>query len=565
MELDPCWNSSIPAAIKISSMPSSLTMPLVNYTASMPGSPRSISPSRWLLAAAAVVLAIVIAIAPPGTRRVLANSAILALGSAFIALPIGTLLAVLLTRYDLPLRRAAVAALGLLLFLPLFVQVSGWDAAIGKLGWYTLAWSTGDRPLLAGLPAAILLHGIAAIPWVALIAGLGLATVDARQEEAALLESPTLSVLVGITLPQARSFLVAAGLWIAVVTASDMTVTNIYLIDPAEMTYTEQFYMNYSSAADAKHAVLAVLPGLVSLVVLILATLWMLAVVTSERTLGARVERMVFAGGRNTRALAALLWGVILTLIAVPLASLVIKAGFVVAQTAGQRRRGWSAVKAWEVFRTAPLEYREEFRWTITIALAAATLALVLAIALAIPARRGGWRSLAAIAACVLALATPGPLVGVLLMRALNQPWSPLLIYLYDRTALAPVIAQAIRALPIAVLVVWHSLATVSDDELAAAALDGAGPLRRLTLIALPHRWPALAGAWLAALAMAAGDLAWSHLVMPPGIETVQRRVFGLIHYGADEQVAGICLVVVAAYGLLAWGIVVLLGLSWKR
>jgi iron(III) transport system permease protein len=190
--------------------------------------------------------------------------------------------------------------------------------------------------------------------------------------------------------------------------------------------------------------------------------------------------------------------------------------------------------------------------WTHAIAAAAAMLALLAAIALAAPARRGGWRAIPALAFAMLALATPGPLVGVLLIRLFNQEWSPTLIYLYDRTALAPIVAQAIRALPVAILLVRHSLATLSDDELSAAALDRAGPLRTLWLIALPQRWPALAGAWLAAFAIAAGDLAWSHLVMPPGIETVQRRVFGLVHYGAEEQVAGICLVVVAGYAVLA-------------
>ncbi len=498
-------------------------------------------------------------LAPPGTRRVLANSTLLALGSAVIALPIGTLLAILLMRLALPGRRLAIACLGLLLFLPLFVQVSGWDAAIGKLGWYTLAFSTSDRPLLVGLPAAIVLHGIAAIAWVTLIVGLGLATVDARQEEAALLETTPLGVLLGITLPQVRTFLMAAALWLAVATASDMTVTNIYLIDPAEMTYTEQFYMNYSLAPDAERAVLAVLPGLVALVALILATLWIMAAVTGQRTIGGRIERVTFAAGRSRLPLAALLWGLIGLLIAVPLVSLITKAGFTVNEVGGQRVRSWSAAKAWEVVSMAPDQYQDVFEWTLAIALAAATLALLLALLLAAPARRGGWRSLPAIAVAVLAMATPGPLIGVLLMRALNQEWSPALIYLYDKTAFAPVIAQAIRALPIAILLVWHSLATVNDDELSAAALDGAGPLCRFWLIALPQRWTAIAGAWLAALAIAAGDLAWSHLVMPPGMETVQRRVFGLIHYGADEQVAGICLVVAAAYAVLAGSIVGLL------
>jgi iron(III) transport system permease protein len=521
--------------------------------------------SRCVLLAAAVLLSGIVVLSPPATRRVLLNSAWLAGGAAAIALPIGTLLAVLLTRWELPGRRLAIACLGLLLFLPLFVQVSGWDAAIGKLGWYTLAFSSADRPWLVGLPAAIFLHGLAAIPWVTLIVGLGLVTVDARQEEAALLEASPLDVLLRITLPQCWTFLLAAGLWIAVATASDMTVTNIYLIDPRDMTYTEQFYMNYSTAADAQQAVLAVLPGLAALVVLILATLWLLALLTSRRAVSGRVERVVFTAGSSTLLLAGLLWAMVLTLIGVPLASLVTKAGFMVAQVGQTRFRSWSAAKAWEVVRQSPFEHQDEFQWTLTIAAAAAMLALVVAIILAAPARRGGWRAIPALVVAVLALATPGPLVGVMLIRLLNQEWSPTLIYLYDRTAFAPIVAQAIRALPIAILLVWHSLGTLSDDEMAAASLDGAGPLRTLWLIALPQRWPALAGAWLAAFAIAAGDLAWSHLVMPPGIETVQRRVFGLVHYGAEEQVAGICLVVAALYAVLAGTIVGLMRIRGRE
>ncbi|MCI0360927.1 MAG: hypothetical protein L0211_20810, partial [Planctomycetaceae bacterium] len=508
------------------------------------------------LVVAGIVLAGIVALSPPVTRRVIFNSAWLALGSTAIALPVGTLLAVLLARLELPGRRLAIACLGLLLFLPLFVQVSGWDAAIGKVGWYTLAYGTGDRSLLTGMPAAIFLHGVAAIPWVALIVGVGLASVDGRQEEAAILEASPLAVLLGITLPQVRGFIVAAGLWVAVATAGEMTVTNIYLIDPAEMTYTEQFYMNYSTAVDAKVAVLAVLPGLTALVVLIAAALWILALITSERVLGGRIERVIFLAGRGALPLATVLWAIVLTLIGVPLASLITKAGFVVEQQGSERVRSWSAGKAWEVVRTAPTQFQEEFLWTLAIAAWAALVSLAIAFVLAVPARRGGWRAIPVLAAAVLAMATPGPLVGVLVIRLLNQPWSPALIYLYDRTALAPIAAQAIHALPVAIVLVWHSLATLSDDELAAAALDGAGPVRWLWLIALPQRWPALAGAWLAAFAIAAGDLAWSHLVMPPGMGTVQQRVFGLIHYGADEQVAGICLVVVGAYAVLAMAIV---------
>jgi iron(III) transport system permease protein len=109
------------------------------------------------------------------------NSTILAAGAAAIALPIGTLLAVLIVKLALPGRRIAAAGLGLLLFLPLWVQLSGWDAALGKLGWFTLAFGGGPRPWLAGMPGAIFIHGVTANPGVALIVGVGLAQVDRKQ------------------------------------------------------------------------------------------------------------------------------------------------------------------------------------------------------------------------------------------------------------------------------------------------------------------------------------------------------------------------------------------------
>jgi iron(III) transport system permease protein len=175
------------------------------------------------------------------------------------------------------------------------------------------------------------------------------------------------------------------------------------------------------------------------------------------------------------------------------------------------------------------------------------------------PARRGGWRATPAIVLAALALAIPGPLVGVWLIDLLNRP-SPLFIFLYDRTIIAPALAQSVRALPVAILISWHAFATISDQQLAAAALDGAGSVQRFWLLGMGQRRGALAAAWLAAFAVASGDLAWSLLVLPPGVDTIQRRVFGLVHFGVEEQVAGIALLVTPAYALLAAAVVWLLG-----
>jgi iron(III) transport system permease protein len=67
--------------------------------------------------------------------------------------------------------------------------------------------------------------------------------------------------------------------------------------------------------------------------------------------------------------------------------------------------------------------------------------------------------------------------------------------------------------------------------------------------LGLRVRWRALALAWLLAMVVAVGDLAASILVVPPGVTTLSIRIFGLLHYGVEDQVAGICLALAVLVG----------------
>ena len=152
-------------------------------------------------------------------------------------------------------------------------------------------------------------------------------------------------------------------------------------------------------------------------------------------------------------------------------------------------------------------------------------------------------------------LTMPGPILGIAIIRLLNRPELPGAVWLYDHSIFAPWLAVYLRSLPIATLIMWQALQTVPMEILESAMIDGAGPLVRLWRIALPMRWPAAAVAWLAALAISLGDLAASILVVPPGVTTLSIRIFGLLHYGVEDQVAGICLAMIAIFALLAWAV----------
>lgn len=511
----------------------------------------------WIvLLAAGVALLALWAVSPAAAQRAIANSAVLAAGATAIALPLGTFLAVLMLRCDLPGRNVAAAALGLLLFLPLYVQLSGWDAAFGKIGWVTLLFGRIDVPLLNGMRGAILVHAMAAVPWVTLIVGIGLRQIDPAQEEAALLVMPPAGVLARVTLPQTLPFIVAAAIFTVVGTTSEMTVTNIFLINTSEQTFTEQFYMIFSLQADAGEAALGVLPGVAALGIAITLGLYVvLQAVRQPRLMGASPP-VAFNTGSVRLVLTAFLWFTIAGLLAVPIASLISKAGFVVVHEGGQREQSWSLVKCLTEVASAPRRFWFEYKWTLITAAGAATIAWLAAAAMAWPARRGGWCGGVAVTVIALALAVPGPLVGVGLIWLFNRslwsgPTDPL-VYLYDNTPVVVMLAQAVHALPLTTLIAWNSFRTLDRDVLAAAAIDGASPLRVFWRIALPQRWQALVAAWLAAFAIATGDLAWSQLVRPAGMDLIQRRVFGLVHSGVEEQVAAISLVNIIAYAAIA-------------
>jgi hypothetical protein len=42
---------------------------------------------------------------------------------------------------------------------------------------------------------------------------------------------------------------------------------------------------------------------------------------------------------------------------------------------------------------------------------------------------------------------------------------------------------------------------------------------------------------------------------MPPGVDTIARHVFGMIHFGVTDQVAGVCLTFAVIYAVMGTAI----------
>ena len=159
--------------------------------------------------------------------------------------------------------------------------------------------------------------------------------------------------------------------------------------------------------------------------------------------------------------------------------------------------------------------------------------------------------------AMALALATPGPVAGRALVLAYRD-----LPALYDSSAII-VLAQALRALPYVLLVLWPFLRSFPQDYLDAAALDGYGPPGQMLRVALPLSARALLAAWTVALALGLGELPATDQVYPPGIEPMPVFLWGLLHTGVESHLSGVALIMLAV--IAAAGLAAAVALGWSR
>jgi iron(III) transport system permease protein len=478
-------------------------------------------------------------------RRMLLNTFELCGPATAISLPAGVLLALLLTRTNVKGKRIAWLLLLTLLFLPLYSTAAGWIAVFGRLSSQAPAFFRTAQPLVEGMPAVIWIHAMAAIPWVTLIVSLGLAAIPQEVEEAAILDISPARFFLSIGLRYYLPFTLAAGLLVIITAAGEMTVTNLYVVP----TYTEELYNNFMLTRDAHSAGKQSLPGICGAMLMAVAVCGMVASLVPAG-FGQRFHApRIYELKKWRLPLTLTSWSILLLVFGVPLISLLWKAGLV-KQAIGSEH--WSLLAVIKMLFTMPYRFRREFGVSAHYAAWGAAIAIFVALPLAILARRGGIHRWPAIIAAAICWAIPGPLVGLGIIGLLNWNFAPL-IFLYDKTPLAPSLAMGIKALPITILILWPAFASIPRQTLEAAELDGAGSLSILWRIMLPQRAGAIAAAAVIAFAIGLADLAWSLVVLRT--DTVQRRVFGLLHAGVEEQVAGVSLVMLALYFVLAMGI----------
>jgi iron(III) transport system permease protein len=484
------------------------------------------------------------------------NTLVLIAGTLVVVLPAGVVGAVLLYRTDLPLRRELRLLTLLTLFIPLPLFTSAWQIVLGSGGWLpTQFWGTplpGDpdvstsgmawKPWGHGPGGAIWVHAVAGLPWVIVLVGQGLRWVERELEEDALTIAGPWRVLWMVSLPRCRAAIFAAGLWVALMTMTEITVTDMMQV----RTFAEEVYTQFVGSRDQLPRAVAVsLPA-----VALTAALVVWASQRWERTLPPRQTleappRLIELGKARVPCLIVVL-AVVGVLAGVPLESLLWKTGATVNPD------GWSA----QVFvrhlantvRVRGLLVVESFFLAAGSGALTAGLALVVCW-LAVGAR---WFRLGALGLMAVLWALPGPILGIGLKDTIAWvvdvvPVYPLAVALYYGPSPVPAVwAHMVRFFPCAVAVLWPVLRLFPGELRDAARVDGARPRQELRHLVLPLAWPACLRAGFAVMVLSLGELSAGKLVGTPGSRTFAQEVFDQMHYGVTNDLAALCLLLLA-------------------
>lgn len=469
--------------------------------------------------------------------RTIGLAALAALGGTAVGAAVGGSLA----RTAMPARRLLLPLLFLPVAVPPYIQAMAWLDLLGRNGWLnrTLMRLLGlERvPLdLCTLPGCAFVLACCLFPIVALTTAHALATADRQAEAAAELFVGKARAFWGVTLRSVLPALAVGALMVFAVVLGEFGVASLLQVN----VYTLEIYSRFNAFHDIAGATAASVPlAVAGLAPLLLAGLF----------LGRRVEGRVApcTSPAQTGALPWLGFAFCLGTVAV---TLVLPLGTLVAQ-AGHPSSYWRAA----------LSASEQIGHSLAASAGTATLAVALVfIGLAVVRRQATWVPPAVGGATLVPFVLPGTVLAIGLIQLCNRPGP--LGWVYGSAGIV-VVACAGKLLAVAFWPLASALSRVGSDLEDAGAVHGLSRPRVLAGITARLCLPVLVAVWLLVFALSVAELHACVLVCPPGFATLGVRLFTLLHYGMNQLVAALAVLLLglvlvpalAAYAVLRPGV----------
>jgi iron(III) transport system permease protein len=488
------------------------------------------------------------------------NSFAFAMGSTTLAVVLGTGLAHLVVRTDVPFKALMFGASLVPLIIPGILHTIAWffllSPQIGVLNLLLIRPLTGHDFNVTSIPGMILVEGLHLTPLVFLLMVASFRSMDPSLEESAIMSgAPLRKVFFRITLPLARPALYAAILIMAVRTLESFEVPAVLGLNQHIWVFTSRIWSTLNAVPPDYSTAGAYAMSL--LVLTSIGVFW-----HGRLTRRSRAYQTVTGKGFRPRPIplgkwkwpaTALIFAYFVVSVVLPLAILFYASmqSYYAPPTGYTLTHGtWDNYKA--VFHDPLVQHG--FKNSLILALASATVVmLIAAVASWIVVRtklRGRWLidNLA-----FLPLTIPGLVLGVAILSIyLRTPWLP--IY---GTLWILFIAYLTRYIPYGMRYSSTSMFQIGRELEESAQMSGAGWFQVFRRIVLPLLVPGFVAGWIYIVIVSVRELGSSVLLYSPGREVLSIAIWEMWRNGQFPELCALGILMVS-------GLIVLVGIAYK-
>jgi iron(III) transport system permease protein len=456
----------------------------------------------------------------------LKNSLYLAVGTSFLAIIIGVPLGFLIARTDIYFIKYFKYLYLAPLLIPPYMNAIVWISLLGQKGianQFCMTLFSLQEPIFTiyGINGSIWVLALSYFPLITLLTITGLSSMDHKLEEAGRLTRTEIGVLRGITFPLMIPYILSGAIFVFIFALSNYGVPSLLRVN----TYPIEIFAQFSAYYDNNSATVLSLP---IVVITILLILWQRkfmkekSYVTLENS---STRARTISMGKGKGIISVYPFIIIFLSVITPLFVLLINSGSLTAY-----------VKA---FQTASSQIIGSF----ILAFTAATLMVILGFFIAYVIERTKIRGRAFIDILTfIPFAVPATVLGIGLIKVWNRP----AVEIIYGSSLIIIFGYVSRFIPFVVRAISANLKQMNKNLEEAALLADVGWLKRVFKISLPLLAPGLLAGWAIAFVFCMGELGTTLLVIPPGEATLPIRIYTLMHYGANQLVSALGVILIA-------------------
>ena len=450
------------------------------------------------------------------------NTLSISIGTAVASILLGAPLAFILSRVSFPMRSAFLLIYPLPLLIPPYVHTICWIDLLGKSGWFSrLTPSLSSSEYLYSPLGVIFILTLSYYPLVALISYIGFSMMNRELEDAARIHANRMRSLWNITWKLAMPSILIGGLFIFILSLSGFGVPSMLRVN----VYSLDVFYQFSTLHRVYHASLSVLP------LLLLSFVALILIHGMEKNPRFLISTSCRKGDLiNTGRWRWFIFPSVLFLhmisVFLPISVLLGMAG------------------KWDNYLSAISNARQDILISFWSSLIASTGTVLIGGILAvsiwyISSKKGEWLERISI----LSFAFPAAATGIGIIELWNREGIFQVVY---SSIFILIIAYFCRYISFAFKPVWMTIKYIDCSLDESAQVAGIPWWKRIFHITAPLSMKGIVGAWFLVYFFSLSDLDISLLVHPPGKGTLPVRIFNLLHFGRQEWVAALCIILIA-------------------